>query len=480
MIMESIPNAMPILPPGGLLEIVFSFDTTGSMSSILAEVQGRLQDMIQRLQADIPGIRIGVIAHGDYCDKDVFYLTKQIDLCSDVKELCEFIQGVEGTGGGDQDECYELVLRMVGRDFTWTPNSTKILVMIGDANPHEPDYELNTDNIDWREEVKHLHDVMGIKIYGVQAMENEGADKFYKTLAEQTDGHYIKLGEFSNICDCMMAICYREKGDDLFAGYEVEVRSRFGTSEMHKDLEGLFGALRRTDSLQSTSSRAGTLSAMSSIPLATVAPLHMPAAITPLPLTPATSLKIRQKVKRRKIPRPAHKKINLDSTTASRLRREKVSLQCSGLKWSGWKLAWTNDVPPDRKQWIKMTNGCGFRRKVLFTKKTNKTALYEVSVQTGFRAKRRVVYHAHIKRNNVMHTKDWHTALFTSCKRRLYKQIRGVLNSGCDVFVRRAFIGRRTRQVHNALKKYDYAWNSNTEKRHFETRIYNGVFISGY
>lgn len=51
------------------MDILFSFDTTGSMSYILEEVKGRLSDMIQRLQADIPGIRIGVIAHGDYRDE---------------------------------------------------------------------------------------------------------------------------------------------------------------------------------------------------------------------------------------------------------------------------------------------------------------------------------------------------------------------------------------------------------------------------
>lgn len=142
------------VPPGGLLEIIFSFDTTGSMSSILDEVQSRLQDMIQRLQSDIPGIRIGVIAHGDYCDKDVFYLTKEIDLCQNVGELCQFVQNIEGTGGGDEDECYELVLRMVRQKSSWTPGSQRILVMIGDANPHEPSYEQNVDNIDWREELK--------------------------------------------------------------------------------------------------------------------------------------------------------------------------------------------------------------------------------------------------------------------------------------------------------------------------------------
>jgi hypothetical protein len=153
------------LPPGGLLEIVFSFDTTGSMSSILDEVRGRLQDMIQRLQSDIPGIRIGVIAHGDYCDKDVFYLTKELDLCQNVAELCQFVQDIDGTGGGDTDECYELVLRMVRQNFSWTAWSQKILVLIGDANPHEPDYAMNIDNINWREELKLMNCMVNIMLW---------------------------------------------------------------------------------------------------------------------------------------------------------------------------------------------------------------------------------------------------------------------------------------------------------------------------
>ena len=150
---ESAPTVP--LPPGGLFEIIFSFDTTGSMSRVIDEVKGRLQDMIQRLQADIPGIRFGVLAHGDYCDKDVFYLEKHIDLTRDVKQLCDFVTDIEGTGGGDPEECYELVLNLAGK-FTWTPGSQRALVMIGDSEPHTPEYDLNTENLDWREEAKAL------------------------------------------------------------------------------------------------------------------------------------------------------------------------------------------------------------------------------------------------------------------------------------------------------------------------------------
>jgi hypothetical protein len=35
------------MPPGGLVEIAFSFDTTGSMSAALKEVKGRIKDIVQ-------------------------------------------------------------------------------------------------------------------------------------------------------------------------------------------------------------------------------------------------------------------------------------------------------------------------------------------------------------------------------------------------------------------------------------------------
>ena len=141
--------------PNGPMEICFSFDTTGSMSSSITEVKGRVQDMIQRLQADIPGIRIAVFAHGDYCDRNSSYVTKHIDFSTNVADICKWVKEVGSTGGGDADECYELVLHEV-QGLSWTPGSQRALVMIGDANPHEPNYPQNTKNLDWRKETDTL------------------------------------------------------------------------------------------------------------------------------------------------------------------------------------------------------------------------------------------------------------------------------------------------------------------------------------
>lgn len=145
------------MPPGGPIEIAFSFDTTGSMSGCLPQVRAQLAHVIERLNADIPGLRIAVFAHGDYCDLASYgYVTKYIDFTNNAVELCKFVQEVTSTGGGDFEECYELVLRQVREELSWQPGTQKALVMIGDATPHSVKDKQNKDKIDWRVESKRL------------------------------------------------------------------------------------------------------------------------------------------------------------------------------------------------------------------------------------------------------------------------------------------------------------------------------------
>jgi hypothetical protein len=43
------------------------------------------------------------MAHGDYCDHNS-YVTRHMDLTSDVDALVEFVKDVKSTGGGDAPE----------------------------------------------------------------------------------------------------------------------------------------------------------------------------------------------------------------------------------------------------------------------------------------------------------------------------------------------------------------------------------------
>ena len=235
-------------------DIVFSFDTTGSMASVIDAVRANLVSTVDRLFADIPSIRIGIITHGDYCD--IPHHISTLDLCgSDEKERVKaFIAAAQNTGGGDYPECYELVLRSV-QQFSWRASSkTKVLVLIGDATPHlfgeeiarcyseeydslldqgvlkavekPPHVPRNNNNLfsrrlfdtspflqlqlRWQDEAQKCKD-KGINVFSCHALpeDNEQAAPFYTQVAEISGGLYIPLYELARFQEYMVAICLR-------------------------------------------------------------------------------------------------------------------------------------------------------------------------------------------------------------------------------------------------------------------------------
>jgi len=200
------------------IDVVFSFDTTGSMYPCLEEVRTKLQEITKRLVKDIPNIRIALIAHGDYCDH-ANYVAKALDFTSDAAKLAQFAKDVAKTGGGDLPEAYEFVLREV-RNLSWDPNHSKALIMIGDEIPHAPSY--TTEKIFWKDELKKLAE-QGIVVYGVQALNSKAATPFYTEIATQTGGFHLRLRDFSLITEMFVAVCFRATSQEKFQEYQNQV-----------------------------------------------------------------------------------------------------------------------------------------------------------------------------------------------------------------------------------------------------------------
>ncbi|GFR62009.1 alpha-protein kinase vwkA [Elysia marginata] len=223
------------------MDVVFSFDTTGSMSQVLDEVKCRVNDLIQRLQADIPRFKVGIIAHGDYCDRDLFYDIRTLDLTDNLADVVNFVSETTGTGGGDVPECYELSLRHAC-DMSWRKGSRRVFVVIGDAYPHGPDYPENTLNIDWQEELSSLVR-KSITVYGVQYGQDPESLTFFQRLSAQSGGQHLRLQDMGDISHAIMAICYREHGPDLLQNYEAEVRAENAAASLKAGLESMFTKL---------------------------------------------------------------------------------------------------------------------------------------------------------------------------------------------------------------------------------------------
>jgi len=134
------------------MEIVISFDDTGSMYSVRSQVRQKVEGLVKQLLKLDPKTRIGMIIHNDYCDSDTI---QHMDLTNDEDKIIKFINRKSSNGGGDSDECYELVLNYLYNNFTWKTDK-KIAIVIGDCEPHAVGYKYGKwhNQLDWKKRGK--------------------------------------------------------------------------------------------------------------------------------------------------------------------------------------------------------------------------------------------------------------------------------------------------------------------------------------
>lgn len=239
------------------IDMLISFDTTGSMYPCLTQVRRNATELVKRLFKDIPSIRIGVIAHGDYQDEGETYVTKMLDITDDQSEIVHFIKHVGRTCGYDAPECYELVLHEA-RGAAWSSGKTKALVMIGDDVPHGPKYPMNRKNLDWRNELDLLLEA-GINVYAVQALGRRHATPFWKEVAVKTGGYHLELNQFAYVRDMIMAVCYKQQGNERLEQFEQELVKG---GKMNRNVDGIIGTMLGREGSERFKTTVGALGAV--------------------------------------------------------------------------------------------------------------------------------------------------------------------------------------------------------------------------
>lgn len=200
---------------GGATEVVFSFDTTGSMRPCIAAVRDKIEQTCEELFDTIEGLKVGMIAHGDYCDGD--RVITKLPLTDDPTAIINFIRNTPNTGGGDAPECYELALHEA-RDMGWSEDakSGRAVVMIGDADPHPPSYPGNTLNLDWRVELMALKG-MGINVYPMKCLSS--GCSFWQELSEAAGTPLMELDAFGDSADTLGMVAAAAGGTATMDAY---------------------------------------------------------------------------------------------------------------------------------------------------------------------------------------------------------------------------------------------------------------------
>lgn len=201
----------------GMLDMVIAFDTTGSMYHYIKAVKRHAIDLISKLFAANPKLKVSIVAFGDYCDmhnkSDFGNAYQVIDLTDNKNKLIKFVQEAKNTGGGDWNEFYELVIKKIVEETSWREDSTKSILLIADASPHEIGYSfgdfIKNNQIDWREEAKKAA-AKGIKIDTIQC---KTSTEWYKELSKITNGINLPFKTDSKTSQVIEAASYARGGE---------------------------------------------------------------------------------------------------------------------------------------------------------------------------------------------------------------------------------------------------------------------------
>ena len=131
------------------LDVVFVFDSTGSMGGIILEVKTRIRQFMKVVTYLVPNTQVGLVTYRDkkkYDSEDYEYTAKYIPLTSPgpegMEKLHRFLRETEAYGGGDIPEAvYDGVLAAI-KNANWRPDSKKVILVFGDAPPRPENGEL--------------------------------------------------------------------------------------------------------------------------------------------------------------------------------------------------------------------------------------------------------------------------------------------------------------------------------------------------
>lgn len=121
------------------LDVMFVVDVTGSMDWVVDEVNQRIVDIVDTVRSLVPIARFGVVAYRDFDDAE--FVTRIQPLTFSLGKLSRFLNALEARGGGSWQEAISAALNRATKDAGWRVGARKVVILIGDAPPHEENFD---------------------------------------------------------------------------------------------------------------------------------------------------------------------------------------------------------------------------------------------------------------------------------------------------------------------------------------------------
>ena len=248
------PGGAPPITPITLndapkVEVVFVLDTTGSMSGLIQAAKEKIWSIATTMASaqPAPEIRMGLVAYRDRGDA---YVTRVVDLSSDLDSMYATLMDFQADGGGDTPESVNQVLHDAVHSMSWCGNddSYKVVFLVGDAPPH----------MDYQDDVKYMQTLAaaedrGIVVNTVQCGEIGATVAPWQQIAALGHGRYFQVEQAGS------ALAMTTPYDAALARLSAELdatRIFYGDAEEKEKMKLKAEATDKLHALSSIGSRA--------------------------------------------------------------------------------------------------------------------------------------------------------------------------------------------------------------------------------
>lgn len=184
-----------LLSPVSRVEVAFVLDTTGSMGGLIDGAKRKIWGIADEIRKANPSaeIRIGLVAYRDRGDA---YVTDKTDLSTDIHEVYGKLLQFRAQGGGDWPESVNEALAVAVNGLSWTrtPETRRIVFLVGDAPPH----------MDYAQDVPFTDTLAiarrdGIVVDAVQAGDARDTETVWRVIAQLGAGDYMKIPQSGGV-----------------------------------------------------------------------------------------------------------------------------------------------------------------------------------------------------------------------------------------------------------------------------------------
>ena len=191
---EPLIHGIQLTPTNGqrpVIDALFVLDTTGSMGGLIQTAKEKIWSIASTLASaqPAPEIRMGLVAYRDRGDD---YVTRVLDLSSDLDSIHTALAGLQAQGGGDGPEDVNQALHDAVHRISWSqdPTAYKVIFLVGDAPPHA-DYPNQAQYPEVLAEARRR----GIRVNAVQCGGLTETTADWQRIAQFGDGSYFRVDQ---------------------------------------------------------------------------------------------------------------------------------------------------------------------------------------------------------------------------------------------------------------------------------------------